>query len=219
MNSLTFIKDNLNLSDKELSALLEKTFKDEDHITKMKYNEFENIINTLFVTNKSQSIKTLNSYYNLLVNGNTSFRIFSLSPLTNNITASSREMIQNYKYIYMFCRFIDCSELLKVWSPTEAYFPVLLYIIKSNPDKPIDYSYWLRRFKDLPTAFKFIKQNNIKLDFTEEEDLKTLYKTLPQKYIGDFLDALGDKSWYMDAIKEVDHFLEEVEDWEEDLES
>ena len=67
MNSLTFIKDNLNLSDKEFSALLEKTFKDEDHITKMKYNEFENIINTLFVTNKSQSIKTLNSYYNLFL--------------------------------------------------------------------------------------------------------------------------------------------------------
>lgn len=216
MQAFSFIKDNLFLDDKSLSSLLEKTFKEEQHITKMKYSEFELLINTLFVTNKSQSIKTLNSYFKLLVNGGTSSRIFCLSPLTNKITASHKEMIQNYKYIYMFCRFIDCSKLLQNWSPTESYFNVLNYIIRSDPDKPIDYSYWLRRFKDLPTAFKFIKQNHIKLDFNEEKELADLYRTIPQLYVQDFLDALGDKEWYLDTIKETDHYLEEIGELEEE---
>ena len=215
MQSFSFIKDNLSLDDKSLSSLLEKTFSKEEHITKMRYNEFERLINTLFVTNKTQSIKTLNSYFNLLVIGGSFIHKFCLSPLTNKITASHKEMIQNYKQIFMFHRFIDCSLLLQNWSPTEAYFPVLLYIIRSDQDKPIDYYYWLRRSKDLPTAFKFINQYDVTLDFNDEDELKDLYRTIPQPYVQDFLNALGDKSWYIDAIKETDHFLEDVEEWSE----
>lgn len=217
MNAYTFIKGNLSLNDKELSSLLESTFKSETKITKMKYSEYESLINTLFTTDKSQSIRIINSYLTLLVGGNL-VRIFKLSPTTNKITASSKDLIQNYKFIYMFNRFIDCSELLKTWSPTEAYFPVLVYINQSNPDKPIDYTYWIKRFKDLSTAFKFIKQNNVVLDFTDSKELSDIYKTIPQQYVQSFLDALGNKSWYTETIKETDHFLDTIEEWEDDEE-
>ena len=100
------------------------------------------------------------------------------------------------------------------WSPTESYFPLLIYIHQSNPDIPIDYTYWLKRFSELPTALKFLKDNSIPIEFTEKDDLKELYKTIPEQYIKDFLDLLGTKSWYIDVIKDTDHFLEEIEEWE-----
>jgi hypothetical protein len=90
----------------------------------------------------------------------------------------------------------------------------LVYIHQSNPDIPIDYTYWLKRFSELPTALKFLKDNSIPIEFTEKDDLKELYKTIPEQYIKDFLDLLGTKSWYIDVIKDTDHFLEEIEEWE-----
>lgn len=180
---------------------------------KMKFSDLETFCNTLFSTNKYPLLKLLNSYYSKLV-GSTSMQFFHLKVLTNNPSGSCRDMIQNYKCIFSYNRYIDCSGLLSEWSPTESYFPLLVYIHQSNPDIPIDYTYWLKRFSELPTALKFLKDNSIPIEFTEKDDLKELYKTIPEQYIKDFLDLLGTKSWYIDVIKDTDHFLEEIEEWE-----
>lgn len=181
--------------------------------TKMSFVEYESLLNTLFITNKSQLVKLINSYYSKLVDSNP-IQFFHLKVLTDRVTTPCRDLIQNYKYIYMYNRYLDCSELLVNWSPTEAYFPLLKYIQDSNPDKPIDYTYWLKRFSDLPTALKFLKDNSIPIDFTDKKDLIDLYTTIPQQYIQDFLNQLGTKSWYIEVIKDTDHFLDEIEDWE-----
>jgi hypothetical protein len=182
--------------------------------TKMSFVEYESLLNSLFITNKSQLVKLINSYYSKLVDSNP-IQFFHLKILSDRVTAPCRDLIQNYKYIYMYNRYLDCSELLINWSPTEAYFPLLKYIQDSNPDKPIDYTYWLKRFSELPTALKFLRENSIPIDFTDKKDLVELYKTIPQQYIQDFLNLLGTKPWYIEAIKDTDHFLEEIEGWEE----
>ena len=178
--------------------------------SKMSYLEFENWMNTLLATNKTEWIRLINAYYSKIVSGNVTQFLHIVMPRL--VTGTSRDLTQNYKFINMYNNFIDCSGLLENWSPTESYFPVLLFIERSKPEKPIDYTLWLRRFTDLPIALKFLKENNIKIEFTNPEELAYLYKTIPQKYIQDFINLLGNKSWYMDTIKDTDHFLEELKD-------
>ena len=180
--------------------------------SRMSFVEYETLLNSLFATNKTQLVKLINSYYSKLVDSNP-IQFFHLRVLSERVVAPCKDLIQNYKYIYMYNRYLDCSELLINWSPTESYFPLLKYIQDSKPDKPIDYTYWLRRFSELPTALKFLKENSIPIDFTDKKDLIDLYKTVPQQYIQDFLNLLGTKSWYMEVIKDTDHFLDEIEDW------
>lgn len=200
------------LNSNQSFASLEEEIKNGEY-TKMKFSEYESLVNSLFITNKSSLIRIINAYYSRLVNANP-IQFFHLKVLTNKVTVPCRDMIQNYKYIYMYNRYLDCSELLIEWSPTESYFPLLKYIEESHPDKPIDYTYWLRRFSELPTALKFLKQNSIPIEFSDEKDLKDLYKTIPQQYVEDFLNLLGNKPWYIESIKETDHFLDTVEEWE-----
>lgn len=176
--------------------------------TKMSYFEFEEWMNTLLATNKTEWIRLLNAYYSKLVSGMSTQFLHIVMP--RKVTGTSRDLTQNYKFINMYNNFIDCSHLLEYWSPTESYFPVLLFIERTNPEKPIDYTLWLRRFSELPTAIKFLKNNNIKIEFTDPEDLAQLYRTIPQKYVRDFIDLLGNKRWYMETIKDTDHFLEEI---------
>ena len=199
------VSGNITLSE------LENQIKSGDY-DKLSFSKFESIINNLFSTPNTQIIKLLNSYYSKLVGANSN-QFYHLIVMSKP-TATCREMIQNYKIVYMYNRYLDCSDFLINWSPTEAYFPLLLTIQQSNPDKPIDYTYWLERFSELPTALKFLKDNSIPIEFTDKKDLQKLYKTIPQQYIQDFLNLLGTKSWYIDVIKDTDHFLEEVEDWE-----
>lgn len=197
------------IDSKQPLSQLEDIIKSGDY-QKLKFSAMERIINSLFPTPRSDLIKLLNSFYSKLVDANP-MQFYHLRVETRNPTASCREMIQNYKYIFMYNRYMDCSDLLSTWSPTESYFPLLVYIQQSDPDIPIDYTYWLKRFKDLPTALKFLKQNSITIEFTNREDLRDLYKTIPQRYIHDFLSQLGTKAWYIDVIKDTDHFLEELE--------
>lgn len=179
--------------------------------SKMEYSDFESLLCDLLSTSKSEWVRLLNAYYSKIVSKNSSLQFLHIV-MPKLVTGSSRDLIQNYKFINMYNNFIDCSRLLEYWSPTESYFPVLIFIERSKPEKPIDYTYWLRRFNDLPIAIKFLKGNNIKIEFTNASDLVYLYRTIPQKYIKDFINLLGNKSWYMDTIKDTDHFLEEVED-------
>ncbi len=176
--------------------------------SKMKYSEFEQWMNDLLATNKSEWIRLINAYYSILVQGNPTQFLHIKMPYT--VSGSSRDLIQNYKFINMYNNFIDCTNLLEDWSPTPPYFPFLVFVERSHPEKAIDYIPWLMRFKDLSNALKFLKENQIKIEFQEPKDLEHLYRTIPQQYIHDFISLLGNKSWYMDTIKETDHFLEEL---------
>lgn len=182
---------------------------------KMKFSDLEEICNSIFPTNKNPLLKLLNSYYSKLV-GYYSMQFFHLTVPVKKPSGSCNEMIQNYKTIYGYNRYMDCSGLLSEWSPTEPYFPLLAYIHNSKPDIPIDYTYWLKRFSQLPTALKFLKENSIPIEFSNRDDLKDLYMTIPGQHVQAFLDLIGDKAWYIDVIKDTDHFLEEVEKWEEE---
>lgn len=200
------------IDNQESISAIEDVIKSGDY-TKMSFTEYESLLNNLFITTKSQLVKLINSYYSKLVDSNP-IQFFHLKVLIDRVTSPCKDLIQNYKYIYMYNRYLDCTELLVNWSPTEAYFPLLKYIQDSNPDKPIDYTYWLKRFSELPTALKFLRENSIPIEFKERKELEDLYKTIPQQYIQDFLNLLGTKSWYIEVIKDTDHFLEEIEDWE-----
>lgn len=210
MNIKKILQERIN--NQESLSSIEETIK-EGGYTKMSFVEYESLLNSLFITTKSDLVRLVNSYYSKLVDANP-IQFYHLKVLSNRVSSPCKDLIQNYKYIYMYNRYMDCSELLINWSPTESYFPLLKYIQDSKPDKPIDYTYWLRRFSDLPTALKFLKENNIPIEFTDKKDLIDLYKTIPQQYIQDFLNLLGTKSWYIDVIKDTDHFLDEVEEWE-----
>ena len=203
------LQDKINNQD-SLSSI--EDFIKFEKYTKMSFSEYESLLNSLFITSKSQLVKLINSYYSKLVDSNP-IQFFHLIVPVNHVSAPCRDLIQNYKYIYMYNRYMDCSELLINWSPTEAYFPLLKYIQDSYPDRPIDYTYWLRRFSDLPTVLKFLKENSIPIEFTDKKDLSNLYKTIPQQYVQDFLNLLGTKSWYLEVIKDTDHFLDDVENW------
>lgn len=177
---------------------------------KLKFSEYNDLLNHLFPIAKSQIVKIVNSYYNLLVGSPTSQ--FIHLRVEQNPKQSCMEMIQSYKYIFMFNRYLDCSELLLDWSPTESYYPLIVYIQKSNPDIPIDYTYWIDKFTKLPDALSFLKKNKIRIEFSSPERLSELYKTIPEQYVKDFIGLIGDSKWYMDVIKKTDHFLDEVED-------
>lgn len=199
------IRNNLDIKPSELEkAILEDSF------FKMRYSDFEKLVNYLFSTTRSELIKMITSYFSkLVISPSTQF--YHLIVENIPVKAPCNDMIRNYRYIFMYNAYMDCSKLLMFWSPTEPYFPLLKYIENSKPDIPIDYTYWLRRFTDLPVSLAYLKNNAKKIEFTDKNELMTLYKTIPQQYIKDFIDLLGNKSWYMDVIKDTDHFLEEIE--------
>ena len=203
MNIKKTIQDFLK-SDSSVTQL-EDAIKTGDY-PKMKFSDLEEICNSLFSTNKYNVIKLLNSYYAKLV-GSVAMKFYHLQVKTKKPTGSCMDMIRNYKSIFSFYRLMDCSKLLYEWSPTESYFPLLLYIHQSNPNIPIDYTYWLKRFDELPTALKFLKQNSIPIEFTNKEDLIELYKTIPQKHIEEFVSLLGTKEWYIEVLKDTDKTL------------
>ena len=176
--------------------------------SKMKYFVFEQWMNTLLATNKSEWIRIINAYYSILVQGSPTQFLHIEMPY--KVTGTSKDLIQNYKFINMYNNFIDCSRLLANWSPTQSYFPFLLFVERTKPEKAIDYIPWLKRFSELPTALKFLKENQIKIEFQDPKDLEHLYRTIPQQYVRDFVSLLGNKSWYMDTIRDTDHFLEEL---------
>ena len=179
---------------------------EEGEYSKLTFSEYENLVNSLFPSNKTAWIKAIISYYGKIVKSNP-MQFYHLR-IQNKVTASCRELIENYHYIYMYHKFLDCSELLDEWSPTEAYFPFLVYVERSKPDVPVNYIPWLKRFSQLPTALKFLSENKIYLDFTNIKDLKDLYKTIPEKHIPTFLSVLKPKQEYLDALRVTDHFPE-----------
>ena len=205
MRIINILRDYINT--KDYTSF--ENYIENNSFSKMNYSEFEDILCELLATNKTEWIRLVNAYYSKIVSSNNMQFLHIVMPRI--VTGSSRDLTQNYKFINMYNNFIDCSKFLEYWSPSESYFPVLLFVERSKPEKPIDYTYWLRRFNDLPVAMKFLKENNIKIEFTNADDLAYLYRTIPQKYIRDFIDLLGNKSWYMDTIKDTDHFLEEIE--------
>jgi hypothetical protein len=64
--------------------------------TKMSFVEYESLLNSLFITNKSQLVKLINSYYSKLVDSNP-IQFFHLKILSDRVTAPCRDLIQNYK--------------------------------------------------------------------------------------------------------------------------
>lgn len=192
------------IEDKESLSSIEGKI-NEGGYTRMTFTEYESLLNSLFITDRSDLVKLINSYYVKLVDANP-MRYFHLKVLGNSVLAPCRDLIQNYRYIFMFNRYLDCSELLADWNPTESYFPLLLYIQESKPDKPIEYTYWIKR--DVSNALRFLKINSIPLVFTNKNDLEDLYKSIPDRNIKDFVDLLGQNPDYMNIIKDIDHSLE-----------
>lgn len=213
MQAYNLIKGILRITPKDLPVQLEKSIS-EDNLTKMTYPQYEEIVNQLFSTPYTDSIRIINSYYKKLV-GNDTSRFFHLKVTEASPKCRCQDMINNYNTIFMFHTYIDCSDFLYLWSPTIPYYPLLTHIQDVKPpNKPINYTYWLRRFNEIPNALNFLKKNDIKLNFTDSEELAYVFKTIPERYVKSFLNILGKSDWYLPVIKETKHFTEIVEDWE-----
>ena len=215
MKIYTFIKDTIKNKPRELSSSLNKLFSTEDNISQMTFPQYEEIVNQLFITEDTDGLKAVLSFYNKLVKSDIA-NFFHLKVNETSVSASSRTMIQNYNLIFMFHTYIDATEFLYRWSPKKEYYPLLIHIQKNKkPNKPISYIYWLYRFTEIPRALSFLKDNKIFIDFTSPEELSHLYRTIPEDEVKNFLDVLGDKnSWYLETIKQTRHFVNKVEEWE-----
>lgn len=163
---------------------------------KMTFSEYESIINDVFISQDPSIMNLLNSFYSKLVSANP-VQFFHLTVEPKRIKIDCRDLIQNYKYIYQYNRYLDCSLLLQTWSPTSAFYPLLVYIETSHPDIPIDYSYWIQRYTETSKALSFLKENGIQLKFKDEESLEKVYQSISVEQRESFLSLLPTYGWYV----------------------